>query len=146
MLLKKSSLPEPNESELINFYQDNHYKYTSADRYSFEHLFFKKGPDAFNQAQNAALELYAALKAAKTLWQQTPSAVSLEHIKKRFDQHPEISLEYFEIREETTLETFDPKHHQYTRAFIAAQLGKIRLIDNLALEKAIPLQHANRSC
>ncbi len=97
-------------------------------------------------AQNAALELYAALKAAKTLWQQTPSAASLEHIKKRFDQHPEISLEYFEIREETTLETFDPKHHQYPRAFIAAQLGKIRLIDNLALEKAIPLQHANRSC
>ena len=97
-------------------------------------------------AQNAALELYAALKAAKILWQQTPSAASLEHIKKRFDQHPEISLEYFEIREETTLETFDPKHHQHPRAFIAAQLGKIRLIDNLALEKAIPLQHANRSC
>lgn len=97
-------------------------------------------------AQNAALELYAALKAAKTLWQQTPSATSLEHIKKRFDQHPEISLEYFEIREETTLEIFDPKHHQHPRAFIAAQLGKIRLIDNLALEKAIPLQHANRSC
>lgn len=97
-------------------------------------------------AQNAALELYAALKAAKTLWQQTPSAASLEHIKKRFKQHPEISLEYFEIREETTLETFDPKHHQHPRAFIAAQLGKIRLIDNLALEKAIPLQHANRSC
>ena len=97
-------------------------------------------------AQNAALELYAALKAAKTLWQQTPSAASLEHIKKRFDQHPEISLEYFEIREETTLEIFDPKHHQHPRAFIAAQLGKIRLIDNLALEKAIPLQHANRSC
>ena len=69
-------------------------------------------------AQNAALELYAALKAAKTLWQQTPSAASLEHIKKRFDQHPEISLEYFEIREETTLEIFDPKHHQHPRALL----------------------------
>ena len=58
MLLKKSSLPEPNESELVNFYQDNLDNYTSADRYSFEHLFFKKGPDAFNQAKNAAIEGY----------------------------------------------------------------------------------------
>ena len=58
MLLKKSSLPEPNESELVNFYQDNLDNYTSSDAYSFEHLFFKKGPDAFNQANNAALEGY----------------------------------------------------------------------------------------
>ena len=58
MLLKKSSLPEPNESELVNFYQDNRDNYTSADRYSFEHLFFKKGPDAFNQANKAAIEGY----------------------------------------------------------------------------------------
>jgi peptidyl-prolyl cis-trans isomerase C len=58
MLLKKSSLPEPNESELVNFYQDNLDNYTAADRYSFEHLFFKKGPDSFNQAKNAALEGY----------------------------------------------------------------------------------------
>ena len=52
MLLKKSSLPEPNESELLNFYQDNLDNYTS-DAHSFEHL-FKKGPDAFNQANKAA--------------------------------------------------------------------------------------------
>ena len=58
MLLKKDSMPEPNESELINFYQDNLENYTSEDGYSFEHLFFKKGPDAFNQAKNAALEGY----------------------------------------------------------------------------------------
>lgn len=58
MLLKKDSMPEPDESELINFYQDNLDNYTSADGYSFEHLFFKKGPDAFNQAKNAALEGY----------------------------------------------------------------------------------------
>ena len=56
MLLKKNSLPEPNESELVNFYQDNLDNYTSSDAYSFEHLFFKKGPDAFNQANKAALE------------------------------------------------------------------------------------------
>lgn len=97
-------------------------------------------------AQSAALELYAALRAAKALWQETPNVATLEHIKNRFERHPEISLEYLEIREETTLEIFDPKYHQHPRAFIAAQLGKIRLIDNLALEKAIPLQHANRSC
>ncbi len=58
MLLKKSSLPEPNEYELVNFYQDNLDNYTSEDGYSFEHLFFKKGPDAFNQSKNAALEGY----------------------------------------------------------------------------------------
>ncbi len=58
MLLKKSSLPEPNESELVNFYQDNLDNYTSSDAYSFEHLFFKKGPDAFNQANKAAIEGY----------------------------------------------------------------------------------------
>ena len=56
MLLKKNSLPEPNESELVNFYQDNLDNYTSSDAYSFEHLFFKKGPDAFNKANKAALE------------------------------------------------------------------------------------------
>lgn len=58
MLIKKSSMPEPSESELINFYNDNLDNYTSADGYSFEHLFFKKGPEAFNQANNAALEGY----------------------------------------------------------------------------------------
>jgi peptidyl-prolyl cis-trans isomerase C len=58
ILLKKSSLPEPKESELVNFYQDNLDNYTSADDYSFEHLFFKKGPDAFNQANKAAIEGY----------------------------------------------------------------------------------------
>ena len=40
MLLKKSSLPEPKESELVNFYQDNLDNYTSAEDYSFDHLFF----------------------------------------------------------------------------------------------------------
>jgi len=58
MLIKKSSMAEPSESELINFYNDNLDNYTSADGYSFEHLFFKKGPEAFNQANNAALEGY----------------------------------------------------------------------------------------
>jgi pantoate--beta-alanine ligase len=95
------------------------------------------------EARKCANELYAALLEAQKVFTSLSVQQTVEHILKRFDKHPIIQLDYFEIREETTLESYAVNQHQHPRAFIAAQLGKIRLIDNLSLEKAIPLQHAN---
>lgn len=64
--------------------------------------------------------------------------VSIEEIKKRveeiFEKAPGFELEYFEIADEKTLKETDffYKGRSY-RAFIAVNLGEVRLIDNMHL-------------
>lgn len=51
-----------------------------------------------------------------------------------FAQNPNFQLEYFEIADSITLQPVDNwDKHQSVRAFIAARLGKVRLIDNVQL-------------
>lgn len=55
-------------------------------------------------------------------------------VAERFLQNPNIELEYFEIANENTLKTEKTKNNSTKyRAFIAAFVGEIRLIDNMPL-------------
>ncbi len=65
----------------------------------------------------------------------TKSVVSLnEWVTKQFENHPELTLEYFEIAEVSTLKSITKKDKNITyRAFIAVFAGEVRLIDNIAL-------------
>jgi len=55
-------------------------------------------------------------------------------VAERFLLNPGINLEYFEIVNEDTLKTTDQKDPTvYYRAFIAAFVGEVRLIDNMSL-------------
>ena len=55
-------------------------------------------------------------------------------VSERLLQNPFLELEYFEIADEETLKTVTKKNSSTTyRAFIAAFVGDVRLIDNMAL-------------
>lgn len=63
------------------------------------------------------------------------SIEELNHlVAERFLQNPSVELEYFEIADENTLKTATTKDSSISyRAFIAAFVGDIRLIDNMPL-------------
>ena len=64
----------------------------------------------------------------------TPIAELNKMVAERFLQNPEIKLEYFEIANEETLKTETQKNQSVKyRAFIAAYIGEVRLIDNMPL-------------
>jgi len=78
--------------------------------------------------------IYQTLKQAKT----TFANQSIENVKaevgEAFSKHPGFELEYFEIADESTLETITEKTPGKTyRAFIAVFVNKIRLIDTIVL-------------
>lgn len=55
-------------------------------------------------------------------------------VKKEFEDHPLLKLEYFEIADVDSLKTtHEKKNGSLYRAFIAVYAGEIRLIDNIAL-------------
>ena len=57
-----------------------------------------------------------------------------QSVIKAFKNHPALKLEYFTIADESSLKTINKKEiNQTPRAFIAAFIGSVRLIDNLAL-------------
>ena len=58
-----------------------------------------------------------------------------EFVKNTFSEHPEFSLEYFEIAEESTLlPALEKDETKKYRAFIAIFIENIRLIDNISLK------------
>lgn len=85
------------------------------------------------QKEEAAL-LYQSLIRTKTAFGIKNAAALTEEVKSEFKKHPACKLDYFEIADARTLEA---AHHFETgkkyRAFIAAFIGEIRLIDNIAL-------------
>lgn len=78
--------------------------------------------------------IYKILQEAKTLFGTKSASEVREYVTKQFDANPDFKLEYFEVAESETLKPLrrKQKNTKY-RAFIAAFLGKVRLIDNIAL-------------
>ena len=63
---------------------------------------------------------------------ENPKTIS-EKIKKSFSVNRNFKLDYFDIRFEVDLSRATKKSKKKVRAFVAAKIGKTRLIDNLAL-------------
>ncbi|WP_417557382.1 pantoate--beta-alanine ligase [Mesoflavibacter zeaxanthinifaciens] len=78
--------------------------------------------------------IYKTLKAAKDKFGTKSANKVIEWVVNQFANHELLELEYFTIADEATLKTVKrkSKNKQY-RAFIAVYAGKIRLIDNIAL-------------
>ena len=81
-------------------------------------------------------------KTLRYLAQQIMSFQTVEAIKEyvlaEMGHYPLIKLDYFEVLNDTDLTIINsPLPHYHPRAFIAAYLGKTRLIDNMALYEQI---------
>lgn len=78
--------------------------------------------------------IYKTLKSAKEKFGTKSAKEVTEWVQKTFQKNKKITLEYFEIADETTLKTCirKSKNKQY-RAFIAVFIDNIRLIDNISL-------------
>lgn len=85
-------------------------------------------------ARKKASLIYKTLQTVQADFEKKSLTELNEFVKKTFSEHPEFSLEYFEIAEESTLvpalETDKTKKY---RAFIAIFIENIRLIDNISL-------------
>ncbi|MUP44794.1 pantoate--beta-alanine ligase [Gramella sp. BOM4] len=84
--------------------------------------------------KEAAFIYHTLLKARELFGTKSVKEIT-DWVKKSFDKHPTLELEYFEIADSETLKKTEHKikGNQY-RAFIAAYIEGIRLIDNIALD------------
>ena len=78
--------------------------------------------------------LYRTLSEARARFGTKSASQVREFVERAFAAHPEFRLEYVEIADARTLRPVrrKSKNKKY-RAFVAAYLGDVRLIDNLAL-------------
>lgn len=84
--------------------------------------------------RNAAPFIYETLKAAKKRFGTESAQEVTAWVEKEFKKQDVLTLEYFTIADEATLETVTKKSNLKSyRAFIAVFVGDIRLIDNIAL-------------
>lgn len=84
--------------------------------------------------KNYATALYTILKKAQELFTNHSIEEVKQFVGKEILMYPKFTLEYFEIADETTLQTaIDKKHGEKYRGFIVAHLDGVRLIDNIAL-------------
>jgi pantoate--beta-alanine ligase len=84
--------------------------------------------------KNEAPFIYKTLKEAKLKFGTKSANKVTEWVTKEFGGNKLLELEYFIIADTKTLKTVKRKHNKNTyRAFIAVYAGKIRLIDNIAL-------------
>lgn len=85
--------------------------------------------------RKAAPFIYKTLKKAKKKFGIISVEEVCKWVRKKFEKHPLLELEYFTIADEKTLETIDIKQsNKKCRAFIAVFAGEIRLIDNIRLK------------
>lgn len=83
---------------------------------------------------NAAAFIYASLNKAKQLSATKAVKDILAEIVKDYEQNLQLELEYFELADAETLAPVeDWSKHAGVRAFVAAQCGPVRLIDNLSI-------------
>ena len=84
--------------------------------------------------RNVAPYLHEMLQEAKKQFGTKSAREVTEYVTRAFIAHPDFELEYFQIAESGNLKPVRRKNSNKTyRAFIAAYLGGVRLIDNLAL-------------
>lgn len=85
------------------------------------------------QFEKAAI-IYQILEEVREKYPTHSFAELNKLVAERFLQNPEIKLEYFEIANEESLKA-DNEKNAFTkyRAFIAAFVGEVRLIDNISL-------------
>jgi len=76
--------------------------------------------------------IYQILNEAKEkVTTATPAEIRLM-VKNKFADHPEFNLEYFELADDKTLQpVFNWTDSQGIVGFVAAHIGKVRLIDNI---------------
>jgi pantoate--beta-alanine ligase len=87
-----------------------------------------------NRLRKEAGFLYGLLEEVKNGF-GTKNADELdEYVRAAFEAHPDFKLEYFCIADGETLLPLGTKDvGKHYRAFVAAYLGGVRLIDNVAL-------------
>lgn len=84
--------------------------------------------------RNEASFIYRTLQEAKRRFGTKSAQHVREYVERAFKDHPLFTLEYIEIADERDLRPVGRKSkHKKYRAFLAAYLGEVRLIDNLAL-------------
>ncbi|MDT0553668.1 pantoate--beta-alanine ligase [Urechidicola vernalis] len=78
--------------------------------------------------------IYSVLKTVKAKFNTTQISEINDWVVKEFDKSSVLNLEYFQIANESNLiETIHRNSGEKYRAFIAINVGEVRLIDNIAL-------------
>lgn len=86
------------------------------------------------EEKKEATLLYKTLSEVKEKFASHTISELNDYVKEIFKNNDQLLLEYFEIANENTLKTATKKSEKEKyRAFIAVFIGKIRLIDNMAL-------------
>ncbi|MCK5816300.1 MAG: pantoate--beta-alanine ligase [Flavobacteriaceae bacterium] len=86
-----------------------------------------------NQRQESTV-IYKTLRKVKRLFLTKSIQEITEWVSNEFSKNAEMSLEYFLIADEQTLKSINTKElNSSCRAFIAVNIGDIRLIDNINL-------------
>ena len=84
--------------------------------------------------RQAAPFIFKTLQKAAQKFATHPISEINSWIQSQFENHPVLTLEYFEIADESTLKTVSKKEkNKKYRAFIAVYANTIRLIDNISL-------------
>ena len=79
--------------------------------------------------------MFQQLTLAKSLWNENSISDIIKTIEKSFIKNKYFKLHYFDIRFNNNLQKVEYKSEKKARAFIAAKIGKVRLIDNLLLNE-----------
>lgn len=82
-----------------------------------------------------SLALYHALTLAQNLFETQSIVETKKRVRSFLDSCPGIETEYFEIFNARTFKPLNSKNAEVTIALIAAKIGKIRIIDNMYLNK-----------
>lgn len=78
--------------------------------------------------------IFKALSKAKDMFEENSIEAIENEVKQMFNNQPSFDLEYFSIvKEKDLIPTIHKDTKEKYRAFIAAFLGEVRLIDNMAL-------------
>ena len=87
-----------------------------------------------DQSINQSKIIFEILNFVKMNFSKIEYNKLIKIVKKRIEAINKFELEYFEIRENITLNSFDPKNQKNTyRAFICVKIEGVRLIDNLLI-------------